>query len=560
MKARYVWDAIVIGSGANGSVAAMELAERGHSVLVLEAGPERPGFGDYGRPAFNLAKQLQRHYLTHRQESQKRHPTYWTTNPNFFIDDVQNPYTTPDDAPFCWIRGRQVGGRTLAWDGVTPRFSEHEFKAARLDAFGPEWPIGHADLAPHYSDIERLLGVHGSTEGLDTLPDGAFLAPRPLSPGELVFKQRVEGKHPERRVLPSRGIRASRRPDKGERHTRLSAQATTLARALDTGRTQIRANSMALRILYGADGKHASGVELIDTVTREKHAVLARSVFVCGSTIESVRLLLSSGDSQHPGGLGASSGALGHYLMDHQATNTYFYMPDVPDHGKSYELLGSDSLLIPRYQNLGAQTQNHLRGYGFWGGIQRMAFPHLMRRHKGMALGFLCARSEALPHYENRVTLDPEVKDAWGHPVPHIDCRWRGEDLKIGDAAQQDCLEMIELAGGRVEDLVDLVHMPVVGRIVRQMQSDWLRSTPGLFVHEVGGARMGSRPDDSVVNPFCQVWEAPNVFVTDGACWPTSGWQNPTLTEMAITARAALHASRILATSARFEADAQPGT
>jgi len=539
MKESEIWDAIVIGSGATGGVAAHKLSARGLRVLVLEAGPMVSERKDYGETVANLSRQLYRHYVSHRQETQKFHATYWTTNPDFFVDDVDHPYTTPDDKPYRWIRGRQLGGRTLTWDGVTPRFSDYEFKASRRDGYGPDWPICHADLDQYYSEIERLFGIHGSRDGLPQLPDGSYREPRPLTPAEVVFKHRVEEKFKGRHVLSSRGIRAGRRPRAGETHSRLSSQATSLALALQTGRVTIRANSVAVRLEFRTDRSGVRGVEILDTETREREEVRGRVVFLCASTIESLRLLLNSADAGHPGGLGASSGVLGHYMMDHLANNTYFHLPDVPDRGAEYELLGSDSILIPRYQNLDGPEEDHLRGFGFWGGIQRIGIPNVLRRKPGEAFGFLCARSEALPHFENQVTLDPTVRDVFGLPVPHISCQWKDADIKIAQAAQNATNEMIAAAGGQIAPITDLVHMPVVGGFIRTMQKEWQRSTPGLFVHEVGGARMGTSPTDSVVNSFNQVWEAPNVFVVDGACWPSCGWQNPTLTEMAVTARAA---------------------
>lgn len=542
-----IWDAVVIGSGATGGVAAHFLSARGLRVLVLEAGPDVGAQKDYGSLVRNVSHQLHRHYVSKRQEIQKSHATYWTTNPDFFVDDVDNPYTTPPDKPFRWIRGRQVGGRTLTWDGVTPRLSDFEFKAADRDGFGPNWPICHDDLAPYYSELERMFGVHGSKNGLEQLPDGDFKLARPLTSAERVFKRRVESQFPGRVVLPSRGIRAGRRPTDRNAHTRLSSQATSLHTALGTGRVTVRSNALVSRVSFGSSGDAARGVEFIDTQTRQTEEVLARVVFVCSSTIETIRLLLNSEDAAHPGGLGASSGVLGRYVMDHLASNSYFCLPDVPDFGGTQDLLGSDSILIPHYQNLNGKQESYLRGFGFWGGIQRLGIPQVLRKRKNVAFGFLCARSEALPHFDNVVTLDPEKKDAWGIPVPHISCEWKKDDLEIAAAARRDCAEMIEAAGGEIVDLSQLVHMPIVGGFIRKMQTEWLRSTPGLFVHEVGGARMGTRSDNSVVNAHNQVWEAPNVYVVDGACWPSCGWQNPTLTHMAITARAAHHAAESLA-------------
>jgi choline dehydrogenase-like flavoprotein len=540
------WDAIVVGSGATGGVAARQLTASGLRVLVLEAGHPVQGRGDYGSFVTNAGRQLFRHFVSHRQQVQKSHPTYWATNPDFFVDDRDNPYTTPPDKPFRWIRSRRTGGRSLVWDAVTPRFSDFDFKAASRDGFGPDWPISHADLAPYYSDLERFLGVHGSREGLAQMPDGEFLEPRPMTPAEVVFKERVERKFSDRPVIISRGIFARRPPDRGEALSRISSPATTLRAAGETGLLTVRSNAIAVQVLVEPDGRRAVGVEFIDARTRRTEQALAKLVFLCASTIESVRILMNSRSAAHPEGMGASSGVLGRYLMDHSAGNVYFYMPDVPDDGKAYELLGSDSIMVPRYQNLGTRREPYLRGFGLWGGIQRLPVPAFLRRHPKMAFGFLCARSETLPHRDNRVALDPELRDAWGIPAVHIECEWKAEDLTLAAAARLAAAEVVEAAGGKVADVTEIFYTPFVKGHIRSMEKEWKLSTPGMFVHEVGGARMGLNPQESVVDPFCRCWDTPNVFVTDGACWPTSGWQNPTLTEMAITARACDRAVREL--------------
>jgi choline dehydrogenase-like flavoprotein len=540
------WDAVVVGSGATGGAAARQLTAAGLRVLLLEAGGPVSSREDHGSFFTNAPRALYRHLVSHRQQVQKCHPTYWSTNPDFFVDDRDNPYTTPDGKPFRWIRARRVGGRTLVWDAVTPRLSDFEFKAASVDGLGPDWPITHDDLAPYYADLERFLGVHGTRDGLPQMPDGEFAGARSMTPGEAFFKERLEARYSDRKVVISRGLNAERAPAPGEDHSRISSTATTLAAALATGRLTLRTHAVVARVLVEPDGSRATGVELVDTRTHETERVRARVVFLCASTIESLRILMNSRGRAHPEGIGASSGVLGRYVMDHSAGNVYFYLPEVPDDGKQYEFSGCSSIMIPRWQNLGAKREPYYRGFGVWGAIQRLPVPGFLRKHKAQAFGFLCARSETLPHVDNRVELHPTLRDAWGIPAAHITCEWKEHDLALAEAARRETQEMVEATGAKVASVTELFHTPFVTGFIRKMQKEWTLSTPGMFVHEVGGARMGASPKDSVVDGFCRCWDVKNVFVTDGACWPTCGWQNPTLTEMAITARACDQAVRDL--------------
>ncbi len=542
MKSAPSYDAIVIGSGATGGTAAKQLCEAGLSTLVLEAGRDFKGGSEYGSQVTNVVRQLWEHFVERRQPVQKLHGGYWEVNPNLFVDDVHNPYTTPKDKPYRWIRGRQTGGRSLTWGGVTLRLSDHEFKAASRDGIGEDWPIGHADLAPYYAMLEKFFHVHGSREGLSQLPDGEYLEPCKLSPGEEVLKRAVESKFPGRRVIPSRGIRAARHPAKGDQFSKLSSPGTTLAAAHATGRLTLKTDAVVSRLVIDSNTGRPTGVEYIDRRVHDTTVVHGKIIVLCASTIESLRILMNSRSSAFPEGIGASSGVLGRFLMDHIVGNLYFYMPEVPDSGEAFHLLGSDSITIPRWVNLGPEKERYSRGFGLWGGIQRLPFPPQLKKRRGVAFGFLCAQGEAIPSADNFVRLDDTQRDEWGLPVPYISSAWTANDLEVAQAARQGATEVIEAAGGVVAPLSELVRRPLLEGFMRDMDKEWVVTTPGLFVHEVGGARMGTSPKGSVVSPFCQVWDAKNVFVTDGACWVSSGWQNPTLTEMAITARACEYA------------------
>lgn len=531
------YDAIVVGSGATGSVAAKYLADRGVRVLVLEAGKTVEQLGGYGGQLWNTARRLSRQVVSKRQPIQSLHATYWTTNPDFFVDDLDNPYSSPSDKPFRWIRGRVTGGRTLTWDGVTPRFSDYEFTAAERDGIGINWPIRHADLDPYYTELERYFRIHGNRDRLPQVPDGHYVSAGRLTRAETLFRGRVQKEFPERPIIVSRGILASRRPPKGERHTHLSVVPTALRDAVGSGYAQIETDAVASRVLLNKSGARAIGVEYVDAGSGLTRAVYADLVFLCASTIETVRILFNSATSHHPDGVGASAGLLGRYLMDHVAGNIYFQLPDVPSSREALPMTGGSALMVPRFQNLRGQDADHLRGYALWGGIDRIWLPEWARRMPGEAFGFIGTRCEVLPHYDNHVRIDPTLRDKWSIPSVRIECEWKENDLCIARSARRRAIEMIEAAGGEVADMSHWLKGPI-SSYFRRLEKEWRISTPGLFVHELGGARMGTSRKDSVVDPTCAVWDVPNLYVADGACWPSSGWQNPTLTQMAIAARA----------------------
>jgi choline dehydrogenase-like flavoprotein len=316
---------------------------------------------------------------------------------------------------------------------------------------------------------------------------------------------------------------------------------TSLAAARATGNLTLVPDSIVAKITTHRSSGRATGVEYVDRVTQQVRHVQSRIVVLCASTIESLRILMLSRSALHPQGIGAQSGLLGRGLMDNIVSNVYFYLPDVGE-TRGYELLGSDSIVVPRYRNLKDEEAAFRRGFGFWGGISRAEFLTPLRRRKQVALGFLSGMGETLADDCNTVTLDPMVKDAWGLPAAHIACNWTENDLRLAAAMRTDAEEMVVAAGGELITVTEAVYTPFISRFAQTMQQQWELTVPGLFVHEVGGARMGTHPDTSVTNSFCQIWETPNLVVADGACWPSSGWQNPTLTQMAVAARACDHA------------------
>lgn len=508
-------DVIIVGSGATGGWAAKVLAERGARVLVLEAGDDL----DPGKALNEHTWAPEARFrggllpLRARQPVQSRHPAFHRLNHHLFVDDVDNPYTTPESAPFLWIRSRQVGGRSLMWMGTTLRMSDFELKAASRDGLGVDWPVCHADLDRSYRTVEEFLGVMGSNDGLEELPDGEFVPPSPMTPAEQEFKAAVEAAWSDRHVIHARGVpvRTAPFPSAPGSWPRFTSVGSTLAAARATGNLTLRAGAIVDRILTAS--RRAIGVRFVDRHERGVHERRAKVIMLCGSTVESIRLLLNSATADFPTGLGNSSGLLGHCVMDHPSVGATGVLRRYQNCHLVDELNGPNGIYLPRFRNLHGRTSEFARGYGVWGRLQRGE-----PRHDGGASIRLAAVCEMLARVENRVTIDPSTKDAWGIPVARIDCRHSDNEREMMKDAARSMTEMIELVGGEVEHVSEFL--------------------PGQTIHEVGGARMGASAADSVVDEFCRLWDVDNVFVTDGACWPSSGYQNPTLTMMAVTVRA----------------------
>ena len=548
-----IYDAIVVGSGATGGWAAKELTEQGMRVLVLEAGRQLDPLKDYTEHTWPY-EVAHRNLTASTQLFGKRQPVQakcYACNEygnKFFVDDIDNPYTTPADKPFDWIRGRQVGGRTIMWGRQSYRLSDYDFKAASHDGYGDDWPISYAEMAPYYDKVEAFIGVSGTSEGLPQLPDGNFLPGMKMVCGERLLKRAVEKRWPERRVTigrtailtqPHNGRAACHYCGHCERgcttHSYFSSPGSTLPAAAKTGRLTLQPNTIASHVIMDADTGRAKGVAVIDQNTKRAYEVFGKVVVLCASTIESTRLLLNSATRQHPAGLGNSSGVLGHYLMDHfYQIFVSGYAPQTAGYAYNYDDGRANGIYIPRFRNLKDKQAGFVRGYGIQGTAARGMLPATIRTLTGFGPEFkqqvregrapapfrLSAFGEMLARKENRVTINKDVKDAWGIPAAHIECAHSDNEHAMAKDAIEQLEEMAHEAG-----------FEVVAKNARL-------ANPGLCIHELGTARMGQDPKTSVLNRFNQSWEVKNLFVTDGACFVSTGCQNPTLTMMAITARA----------------------
>jgi choline dehydrogenase-like flavoprotein len=537
-------DAIVVGSGASGGVAALALAEAGLKVLVLEAGPELSAPRAFGSEPANTLKRLAA-VSGGRQSLAAQHPGYWKANPDLYVNEWDNPYSTPEGQPFLWTRGRQVGGKSLTWGGITLRLSDAEFQAGERDGHGPSWPIRHADLAPYYERLEALLQIHGQCDGLPQLPDptGAPKPALPLTPAEQHLQHCIQ-RDLDLPLIPSRGF-ALRRPADGP-WPRSCSQGGALKSALATGRVQLQSEAVVSHVQVDPRSGRATGVEWIHGRTRQRHNSAAPLVVLCASTIESLRLLLHS---QQVGGLQEVSGLLGQGLMDHVSASCFFALPEQPAPGAT-ELSGAGSCFIPNTMNIGtpeSDAVNFRRGYGLWCGIQRFDPPQLLKRQRNAAVGFLIGHGEVLSRPENRVSLHSERTDAWGLPIAHIDCRWSANEERIVAHMQARMQAVVSSAGGQIAPLADLFVMPLIEPLVQgSLAMAAGAAPPGYYIHELGGAPMASSEEHGVLNPWNQLWRTPNLLVCDGSAWPSAGWQSPTLTTMALSWRACTHAAESL--------------
>ncbi|CDZ30729.1 GMC family oxidoreductase [Neorhizobium galegae] len=535
-----IYDALVIGSGAAGSFAARELTAQGLSVLLLEAGPA-VGAKDFDpsrkKPVqkdINIWERAMA--FANGQTVQARAIFFKEWMSHFFVNDRKNPYTTPADTPFLWIRGRQAGGRLHAFGRVLMRWTDDDFNLHSRTGEGADWPISYADLAPFYAEVESYLGLYGQEDNVATLPDGIYAKRANLTPAEEVFKAAVETRWPERRVVSWRYIAPE--PERVPRPLR-DAQAS--------GRLTIRYNAVVRRITTDDKTGLATGAELTDGTNGRTETVRGANIVVCASPIESIRLLLHSAAPLHPAGLGNSSGTLGRYFMDQLPCLAIGAFPPVPGWTKDETAPpdpfypGSGGIFIPRFKN-------------FARGEKRSDFAYQGTVGRGIVSSDTPGRmaffgyGQMLPHADNRVTLDPSRKDAWDIPIPHIRCAMNEGERELLARQEQTLIEMVKQAGGELEFIGSPLGLKEMGRgaypnadpfsrfLFRRM---FHRSMPmGAAIHESGGVRMGTSPDTSVLDAWNRSWDVPNLLVTDASAFPTGGVSGTTLTVMAMTIRA----------------------
>jgi len=550
---RQLHDVLIIGSGASGGWVAKEAAERGLSVVMLEAGPPRIPTRDFTEHISPY--QLKFRGFGNQQQLLRTQPVQRLCyacdeySHQFFVNDLEHPYTFPIDKPFMWIRGRQVGGKTFCWARESYRYSDNEFKAASHDGYGEDWPISYSELETYYDRVEEFIGVSGSYEKLPQFPDGKFLPPMRLSCGGVLAKQVIERKFgwrviPDRvanLTVPHRGRPACHYCDQCQRGcftaSYFNSPSVTLPAAAQTGKFTLVSDAIVSDLLVGKNGR-AQGVHYIDRVTREHRETYARVVVLAAGALESTRILLNSQSSGYPQGIGNSDGVLGRYLMDHfTVEGAGGNIPSLAS-SKREDTGRPCGFLIPKYVNSDKQRQNHsfLRGYRFDGDGSQELYEHAflmpesgntLRKKVRADIPYyfaIEAQGECLPRAENRVTLDRDRKDAWGIPVLHIDATY-GENERAMAVAMRDDITAI-LNEMKLTDVTPpKTELSIFGK----------------NIHECGTARMGKDPKKSVVDANCKVHDIDNVFVTDGAVFVTQGCYEPTLTIMAISARAGEH-------------------
>ena len=555
------FDAIVVGSGIAGGWAAKELTEKGLKVLVLERGAPIQHIKDYlgehvppwktpyrGKPDRELYK--------NDYPVQSTSYAFNELTRQFWLNDRQNPYVLDKKNRFLWMRAGGVGGKSGLWARQVYRCSDLDFKANKKDGNGIDWPIRYEDIAPWYSYTEKFVGVSGQKEGLTQLPDGDFLPPMEMNAGEKLLKASVEKNFPDRMVTIGRTATLTEaKPEQGRGACHycgpchrgcsvgasFSSLSSTLPAAERTGNLTIRANSVVESLDYDPETKKVSAVKVIDSESGKRHQFSSKLVFLCGSTIGSTQILLNSRSETYPSGLANHSGALGRYLMDHNSgLGGFGIFPGMID--RYYKGNRPNNIYIPRFRNVDKQDTDFVRGYGFQGAAFRMNWSMQYQmpgfgvdlkkrlRQPGQWGTFLAGFGETLPQYGNRMYLHKSKKDRFGIPQVAFEYKWHENELRMRKDISEQATAMLKAAGA-----------------VYVIPGDSIED-PGGAIHEMGTARMGNDPAQSVLNGHNQAHGINNLFVTDGAAMTSSSCVNPSMTYMALTARACDYAVKRLKT------------
>lgn len=553
------YDAIVIGSGVSGGWAAKELTEKGLKVLMLERGKPLEHITGYENAMKAPWEKKYNGRLTVKQK--ETHPflsrdyPYNEMTEKYWMNDMESLYE--EKKRFDWYRPDIVGGKSIMWGRQSYRWSDLDFEANLKDGIAVDWPIRYKDIAPWYSYVEKHVGISGEKLGLPQLPDSEFLPPMDMYFVEKEVRKRLEKEFPGRVMTIGRVANLSHAAkhhlEQGRASCQyrnlcslgcpygayFSTQSSTLPPAVKTGRLTLRPQSMVSEIIYDDQKQRATGVKVVDTQTLQEREFFARIIFVCAGAIGSTVTLLNSKSNRFPNGLGNDSGELGHNLMDHHfrigASGTWEGGLDTYYFGRR-----ANGIYIPRYRNIGKDKRDYLRGFGYQGGGSRQGwqrniaeyafgaeFKEALTRPGAWTIGF-GGFGETLPYHENRMYLHPEKKDKFGIPIVVFDADLRENEHKMRVDMMNDAAEMLERSG------------------VKNVNTYDRGSYLGMAIHEMGTARMGRDPKTSVLNAYNQVHAVKNVFVTDGACMTSASCVNPSLTYMALTARAADHAVKEL--------------
>ncbi len=545
-----VFDAIVVGSGISGGWAAKELCEKGLKTLILERGHNVEHIKDYPTAHKNLWEIEHRGRLTPQEKEtypiQTRHYSIGEDNKHFYVLDKENPYT--EKQRYDWVRADVFGGRSLLWARMSFRWSDLDFEANSKDGYGVDWPIRYKDLAPWYDYVERFTGISGKAEGIPHLPDSQFQAPMEMNCVENAWKEKLQSKYADRKLIHGRianltkginGRSACQYRNLCHRGcpfgAYFSTQSATLPAAMKTGNLEVKTGMIVNKVIYDEQLKKATGVEVIDRETGKTYEFFARLIFLNASTVATTFLLLNSTGNRFSNGLGNDSDMVGRNLMDHHKSGGV--NGDIEGYeDKYYYGRRPTGVYMPRFRNVQDKHPDFVRGYGCQGGASRSSgrnnaegigaeWKTSISEPGGWRIG-LSAFGECLPYPENRITLNKELNDKWGRPTLTMDCSFKDNEKKMH------------------EDMVNTMKEMLVNTGAKNVRHDGGMSFPGNANHEMGTARMGKDPKTSVLNKWNQLHAVKNVFITDGSCMTSTSCVNPSLTYMALTARAVDHAVR----------------